>query len=262
MRGKIGEDATGTPEPGPESWGWACRTAEERLVLTVQEWETSYHFSERHIVEFASKEESNGPAFRDHFQSLASLLTANPHPALLRLEGVGEEDGRLYRLWSRRKLLSACTTRGGNNAAQGLEALLDGLLLLDSLGLRVEWLHVPAFSADPFGYFIARLPLTIPQLSGSVFPAPASRPVTGLDLQVHRGDGATDRLSIFLSYLAHFASSQLTGEWATVANPPFDAEGQALLQTYASREGASQYANVRPALLALRSTISRANRPQ
>ena len=193
---------------------WAATKREFRPVVTAEE-ARSFYFTQTQIVEFASETDSKAPEFRDHFKFLAHNLREGKPPGVLRLLDVGEDEGRLFRIWERREFSSACVKSLGDSqkTRESLLTLVDGLIYLSGL-FPVQVLHVPTFSLDNEGFFVARLPFTTTIPKESVFPGDLlRREITFLDLNAAMPYDEPSRADIFLSYLGNFVCHQLTGQW-------------------------------------------------
>lgn len=213
FRDKNGDEA-GLSLESEAALNWSATRREFRPLVTAEE-AKSFYFAQTRIVELASETDSQDPEFRDLFGFFAHKLREERPPGILGLIGVGEEKGRLFRVWERREFSSACASSLGDSirSRELLATLLDGLLYLNGL-FPVQVLHVPAFSIDRDGLFVARLPFTTRVPADATFPGDLiRREIMSLDLQAALPYTKATQVEIFLSYLGNFVCYQLTGQW-------------------------------------------------
>ena len=138
------------------------RSPEQRAVIDNTDYHDNFHETEDLIIEFAPREKSADPQFRKDFSTLAADLKTLDHPGLLQMYSFGEEDGRLYRTWAKRRMsMARASTETCNENCRQLAQAVEGFQALQKVGVAVERYSPQFISRDPHqGLFIARFPFT------------------------------------------------------------------------------------------------------
>ena len=135
-----------------------------RYLVGRDERQAVYEWTDKLIFEFVPREDTADPVFRDDFFYLAAKLQAIEHPGLIKLKEFGEEQGRLYRVWERRRFwpLVCAKTSCVTEETKRLQVLLGALRTL-SAQISPSLLTVPVryMSSDAQGHFLARPPQTL-----------------------------------------------------------------------------------------------------
>lgn len=149
---------------------WLSWPREAQIVISKSDMMTNFHMSGDKIIESVPAEICVNPIFQDGFFYLSQKLKEIEHTSVLKLLDFGWEGSRLYRMWERREIFSACV-EGPRAEAQTRSLLLplvEGLELIQDAGSDLTKINCHRISIDRRGYFVARFPYTVKSSLGPI----------------------------------------------------------------------------------------------